>query len=314
MQQDLETKTDRHQKLKESVFSTLAFFALYEVPVTFSRVHELLVKERATAEEVQMILNQLVADDRISQTGNLYSLKPWKASDYRDKQVEISKKWMRIDRYYFWLAILPFVRLVSVINSLSLGTADKDSDIDFFVVTSKNRLYFVRSIIIVLFRILGVYKTRTKIKDRFCFGFFVTKDNLNFKNLLIKPEDPYFINWLANMRPVTDGRQYWELMQQNPWLAEELPNFNAMQRLTSIQKPNLFIRGIKLILEVILFIPAALLEPMLRKIHIDHTFKLAENHAVTSTTIANEKILKLHGHDVRSQIARAHLDLLKSLR
>jgi len=299
--------------LKESVLSALAFFALYDSPLHLQRIRELL-NQSATLEEVQHILSKLVEDNKIFQAGNLYSLKPWQASDYRDRQIEISKKWQKIDSYYKWLAVLPFVRLVSVINSLSLGTADADSDIDFFVVTKNRRLYFVRSVIIVLFRLLGVYKTRERIKDKFCFGFFVTQNNLNLESLQIKPADPYLDFWLASMRPVVGGQQYWELMQQNSWLRAKFPNFEPINRHATLKKTNIFLRTISLILEILLYIPAELAEPWLRRIHITHTFKLAENHAVTSTTVANATMLKLHAHDVRAQVANAHKDLLQSFR
>jgi hypothetical protein len=51
----------------------------------------------------------------------------------------------------------------------------------------------------------------------------------------------------------------------------------------------------------------------LRRIHITHTFKLAENRSVTSTTIANAHMLKLHGYDVRTEVAAAHERLLRNL-
>jgi hypothetical protein len=309
MQQALATRTD----LRTSILSTLAFFSLYDLPISTKRLHELLVDYKVELSELEAVLESLSNDNKIHKIGNMCSLKPWKASDLRDRQVEISKKWHKIDRYYNWLAVLPFVRMVAVINSLSMGTADADSDIDFFVVTEKKRLYFVRSMIIVLFRLLGVYKTRQKIKDRFCFGFFVTNDNLNLQPLLIKPHDPYFIYWLASMRPTIGGQQYWQLMQENSWLMHHFPNLVSMERLATVRQPNVIIKSIKIILEILLWIPTFIFEPILKNIHVNHTFKLAENKTVNSTTIANAKMLKLHGMDVRSQVAQAHERALKSL-
>jgi hypothetical protein len=133
------------------------------------------------------------------------------------------------------------------------------------------------------------------------------------EELLLKPSDPYFLFWLANMRPLTSGKQYWQLMQENSWLNEHFPNFNPVLRLASVKQPNIFIQTVKYFLEILLWIPSFLLEPVLRRIHINHTFKLAENHTVTSTTIANSKMLKLHADDVRARVAKAHEDLLTSL-
>ena len=306
-----DTKLD--QRLQQAVVSTLAFFALYELPLSSRRVHELLLEQIATLPQVEQALAGLVLDQKVIQAGNLYSVKAWRSSAYQANQAVLAEKWAKIDQYFHWLAVLPFVRSVAVINSLALGTADGDSDIDFFVIAKHRRLYFVRSLIIVLFRLLGVYKTRQKIKDKFCFGFFVTPRHLNFEPLLISPADPYFMFWLASMRPVTGARYYWQLMQQNQWLTGYFPNFKPMARLSSVRRSELLVSVIKFLLETILWLPAALAEPILRRIHIRHTFKLAENNTVTSSTIANASMLKLHGYDVRAEVAQAYERLLHNL-
>lgn len=297
-----------------AIIFTLAFFALYELPLSSRRVHELLLNQMATVDEVEQALASLVADNKIIQAGSLYSIKPWNQTTYHTNQIELMKKWAKIDAFFNWLAILPFVRNISVINSLALGTADADSDIDFFVITKPNRLYFVRTVIIVLFRLLGVYKTRQKIKDKFCFGFFVTSKTMSFESLMLKPQDPYFLFWLASMRPVLGGQAYWQLMQANQWLTEYFPNFKPMQRLSSAVKPNPVVSVVKFLFEIILWLPATLLEPVLRRIHINHTFKLAENNTTASSTIANASMLKLHAYDVRAEVAAAYEQALQNSR
>lgn len=61
--------------------------------------------------------------------------------------------------------------------------------------------------------------------DPFCFSFFTTTDNLNFKKLLLADEDPYFIYWLASLVPIFDrGEVQKKIWQENNWLKEILPN------------------------------------------------------------------------------------------
>lgn len=310
MLQYLETKTEQEQKLARAVISTLAFFSLYHLPLSNRRIFELLLGTRSTQAEVDRMLDFLAQNQQIVQEGNLYGLKKWDPGAYNANQLELTKKWQKIDRYFNWLSILPFVRQISVINSLALGTADSDSDIDFFVVTKPNRLYFVRTMIIVLFRLLGVYKTRQRIKDRFCFGFFVAENSLSLNQLLIKPEDPYFVFWLANMRPVLGEKDYLDLIDQNLWIRDYFPNFEPINRLTTTKQSNVLNRISKVFFEILMFIPAMLTEPILCKIHINHTFKLSENKASTSTTIANKHMLKLHGYDVRAEVAYRYQEIL----
>jgi hypothetical protein len=61
--------------------------------------------------------------------------------------------------------------------------------------------------------------------DPFCFSFFTTEDNLNFKNLLLPDGDPYFAYWLASLVPVFDrGNLSSKISGDNIWLKEFLPN------------------------------------------------------------------------------------------
>jgi hypothetical protein len=293
----------KNESLREAIISTLAFFSLYNLPLSAKRVHKLLLGKSATLEEVEKMLKVLVEKQQIVSENNLFALKKWDSAIYNANQLELAKKWQKIDRYFGVLSVLPFVEQISVINSLALGTSDADSDIDFFVITKNNRLYFVRTMIIVVFRLLGVYKTRQKIKDRFCFGFFITKKSQNLYNLLLKPEDPYLVFWLANMRPILGGKIFENFMQENSWVKTYFPNF--ARETATVKQLSLGAKIIKSILEILLFIPSSILEPILLRIHINHTFKLAENNTVTSTTIANKNMLKLHGYDVRAEVAEA---------
>src|SRR4051812_39442966 len=95
-------------KLTSAVLSTLAFFSLYDLPISSRRLHELLYECQASLAEVEEVLEFLTNENKLTRAGNVYSLKSWKASDLRDRQVEIGKKWNKIDRYTFWLSILPF--------------------------------------------------------------------------------------------------------------------------------------------------------------------------------------------------------------
>ncbi len=300
----LDTKLGQKQNLEQAIVATLSFFSLYELPLSAKRIHELLLGTIATLPEIEQTLIKLAQTNKIIQSGSLFSTQPWHSQIYNANQLELTRKWALVDRYFNLLAVLPFVKNMSVINSLALGTADSDSDIDFFVITNVGKLYFVRSMIIVLFRMLGIYKTREKIKDRFCFGFFIDKQSMNLESLKLKPSDPYLVFWLANMRPVFGKRSYQTFMQENPWLRNYFPNFDFNQRLVSARTPGWPVRAIKLMLEILLWIPATLAEGFLGLIHINHTFKLAENRSLTSTTIARAHMLKLHGLDVRAEIAK----------
>lgn len=303
-----------NEAIADAVLRTMAFFSLYELPLNLHTIHQLLYKQRATFEEVRENVSGLLAGGKIVAQDGLYGLKNWNDAKYAGNKSEIQKRWLKVNRYFWLLSLIPFIEHISIINSLAFGNAHQESDIDFFVVTEPNRLYFVRSMIIVLFKLLGVYKTRQHINERFCFGFYITTSDLSLGQVLIEGEDPHFAFWFASFAPLLNRKVYRELVEANTWVYEYFPNFEYVTRLAYIKETSFLLRGIKEILDALLYIPAMILEPMLRSIHIRHTFNLPENHWPTSTTIANQHMLKLHALDPRKDIRKRFYEVLQSLR
>lgn len=300
-------------KLTEGIIATLAFFDIYKLPVNAKRIWELLYRVQASFQEVELELIRLARLNIIVYRDGLYALEDWDDKQYKENQQEIEKRWTRVRRYYWLLSAIPFVQHVSVINSVAMGNADKDSDIDFFVVTKPNRLYFVRSLIIVLFKLLGVYKNKSRTNMQFCFGFYITSDKLNIKEIMLPEEDPYLVFWMGTMTPIISLKYYEKFIKENKWIFAWLPNLRTMNRLEFYRKlhPS---EMLKMTLELLCYIPAAIFEPLLRRIHVNHTFKLPENHWGTSSTVANKQMLKLHALDPRKEIRQKFRTILNSLK
>jgi hypothetical protein len=302
-----------NENTKTAILKTMAFFSLYELPLNLHTIHQLLYKRRASFEEVSANLAELVSSGKIVAHDGLYALKPWDDSKLLANKKEIQKRWHKVDKYFWVLSIIPFIDHVSIINSLAFGNAHQESDIDFFVVTKPHRLYFARSLIIIIFRLLGVYKTREHVNERFCFGFYVTTKSPELEHVLVEREDPLFAFWFASFAPLINISGYRRLVRANLWIHGYFPNFDLETRLTYIKQKIPFLRIVKGVLEILLTIPAIILEPLVRSVHIRHTFNLPENNWATSTTIANQDMLKLHALDPRKDVREQFLRVLQSL-
>jgi predicted nucleotidyltransferase len=297
---------------QKAILSTLSFFHIYKLPLSAEKIWQLLYKKQASFQEVKREIDVLTAKKIIARNDSMYSLVHFDSWQYHTNQMEIKARWKKIKRYHWILSSLPFVEEISVINSVAMGNADAESDIDFFVITKPKRLYFVRTVIIVLFKLLGVYKTRTKINKRFCFGFYMTSDNLSIRNLLLHGDDPYMAFWIGTMIPITGARVYERFIKENRWVYSYLPNFNPQDRyhaLKSLRQTN----PLKMLLTIVCYLPALVLEPFLRQVHVRHTFKLPENHWKTSSTIANRQMLKLHALDPRLDLRTKFEEIERNL-
>jgi len=115
------------------------------------------------------------------------------------------------------IASFPFVRGVMASGSLSKGYMDDASDLDFFVVTSKDRVWITRTL-------LALYK-RIFLKNShqfFCANYFVAEDHLEIeeKNIFTATE-------LSSVLPLYGANVYHDLIRANKhWLCRFFPNFN----------------------------------------------------------------------------------------
>lgn len=296
--------------LDSGILASLSFFSLYGLPLSKHRIFELMYKVSGSREQINQRLDVMVQQGRVQRTADLYSLKPWKQDRFAVNKLEMEKRWQKIQRYSGILRLIPYIEHLSIIHSLAIGNVDQESDIDFFVITKPNRLYFVRSVIIVLFKFLGVYKTRKKIKEQFCFGYYLTTKNLNLAEL--EGKDDFLAFWYAAHIPIFGRGVHEDLVQANPWIYEYFPNFQGDARNRYFSE-SILLSLVKKVLEILLFLPAILAEPVLRKIHITHTFNLPENHWPTSLTVASRDMLKLQALSQRQQINNAFAAVLQNL-
>jgi hypothetical protein len=107
------------------------------------------------------------------------------------------------------------VKFVGISGSLSKGYASEDSDFDFFILTSENRLWICRTI-------LHLFKKMTFLfgqQHRFCMNYFVdvSRPELEEKNIYTAIE-------LSSLIPVAGSDIYKILMQRNSWVKKFLPN------------------------------------------------------------------------------------------
>jgi hypothetical protein len=102
---------------------------------------------------------------------------------------------------------IPFLEQIGVCNSLAMGMADKDSDIDLLIITKKNRLYLVRLWMVFLFHIFKKRRHGNNVKGRFCLSFFIEEDKLDMKNIMID-NDYYFKHWVDNVWWLFDDKDF----------------------------------------------------------------------------------------------------------
>ncbi len=215
--------------LEQSIFKTLHYFALREMPLTPEEVFYYLWQppKDTTLGVVEDSLERLAAAGQLSHKNGFYFLNGREADFDRRRRAVVpsDQKLKRARSAARWIAAVPFIRAILVGNSVAAGTASDDSDIDFVIIAEGGRIWIVRFFTNLILRLLGRRRFGDKVKNRICLSFFVDTKHLNLAPWRVASDDPHAAYWLHQLTSLYDPFGYHErFVDMNTWTKQYIPN------------------------------------------------------------------------------------------
>lgn len=217
------------QSLRQSIFNTLAYFDLSDYPLTKEELFSFLWQPPAIS--YPDFLNDIAGLNLDSKFGFYFLPGREKIVEERRRKLLISEQKLKIaGRAIKIIKAIPFLRAVFVCNTAGSGQANEDSDIDFFIVTEKNRIWITRFFVTLLLELFHLRRVGKRIKNKICLSFYVTTENLDLAKWRVADDDIHFAYWLNQMLPVFDPDNYYlKFLEANSWTKTYLPNLDANQ-------------------------------------------------------------------------------------
>ena len=160
---------------------------------------------------------RIVADGQIR-----YGLRSQNLSSVVSQDQLTREYWRWVSKNRWLLTLVPYVRMVAVMNSLAHGNVHGGSDIDLLVVTSKRRLWTARGWMLVLLKVFGRRAWGELRAKKFSPEFFVDEDHMDLSGLA--SSSTYLRSvWVADMTPILYGWNFEKFWQANQWLNNYLP-------------------------------------------------------------------------------------------
>jgi len=135
------------------------------------------------------------------------------------KKLEIAKKASRI------LSFIPFIKMVAVTGSLSMGNSTDESDIDLLVVTKKGLLWTTRAFAYLFICLFGIKFRRPSDKnqkDKLCLNMWMDECDLVWKK---NDRNVYSAHEIGQILPLLNKNAVYEkFLQKNRWILEFWPN------------------------------------------------------------------------------------------
>jgi predicted nucleotidyltransferase len=154
----------------QNILKPLAYFDIFHYPLTRDEIRS-YAADTATAAATDRALGALVAAQKVFVTDGLYMLhnEPGQAVARRRANQLAQQRMQAARKAAAIIARFPFVEAVAVSGSLSKNFADAKTDIDFFVITTANRLWVARTLLHLLKKLSFV----TGSQHLFCMNYFV---------------------------------------------------------------------------------------------------------------------------------------------
>jgi predicted nucleotidyltransferase len=199
---------------------------MFNYPLTRAELF-LFLQEKYTHQEFEMALRYMVACHYIFNFDSFYTLKNDLAIINRRVKGNIKAAEMIgiAHKVSNLLIHFPYVKGIAISGSLSKNYAEANSDIDLFIITTKNRLWIARSL-------MHCFKKLTFLLNKqhyFCMNYYVDEHQLQ-----IAEQNIYTAIEVTTLMPLHGDTVFEQFYSENSWTQNFLPN-NYM-RLT-VAKP-----------------------------------------------------------------------------
>lgn len=205
---------------------TLCYSTLFNYPMSFFQIGTYLISGKRTKERyLKQDLNRLAKDGWAKKRYGKYGIKSEKYSDWQSKQ-EITKKLINKNlKFLKFIGSVPWIKMMSITGSVSFYNSDKNSDIDIFIITEKNRVWITRGFVTLLTKILDKHPSFDGKPESFCTNLFIDETAMEWEK---KKRNLFVASDIVHMQPIINkDNTYFRFIEQNTWVFNFFPNFRV---------------------------------------------------------------------------------------
>lgn len=207
--------------IDQEVVKVLLYFDLFEHPLKSIEVFKnLSVKTTQVVcdESLRSLCNEGLIESKM---GYFYIVGKGENVQRRIEGASMASKFMpKAIRISKFISKVAFVKGIFISGSLSKGFMQKGSDIDYFIITDPNRVWFVKGWLALIKKVFLLNS-----KKYFCLNYFIDSDHLH-----IKDHNEFTAKEINYLIPTYSQKYYSLFLEANSWSFDLLPNFNVIHK------------------------------------------------------------------------------------
>ena len=313
-------------ELEKFILKTLTWFDIFDYPLKLEEIHNYLINlPISNRADINQALDRLVKQSLIGEQSGYYYLHNRESNiQTRQRRAEVfEKKIKRAKKIAQKLRYIPWIKAITVCNTLGYSNAPAKSDIDLFIITKKDRVWLSRFFVLSILKFLRARpqlarfgSVEEKRQDKIDANFFLSENSLNIKSLAIK-DDIYLNFWIIQQTPLYDiDNTYVKFIESNAWVKKYLPNLTSYEpnyRYILKTIPKWYIKIFNNL--VTSYLITSFCEPLARWLQLKilpQKLKAMANQS--SGVIISDSILKFHDLDRRTHFKNLWLEKIQNLK
>ena len=207
------------ERIKNNILKTLLYYDIFSHPLNSDEIFAFLPENSVSKDYVYDVLKTAAVEtgSNFGEREGYYYVQPNETNVTKRKSKEAYSK--KMWRAAWWITHLikrfPFVRAVLVTGSLSKNSSDNKSDLDFMVITAKERLWIARTML-MLFKKVFLLNS----KKYFCINYFITEDYLE-----IEDKNFFTATEIAHIKATYNSTLMNKFIETNIWIKKHFPNY-----------------------------------------------------------------------------------------
>jgi len=213
-----------------AIIKVVAYYDVFNYPVTKKEILENL-GDAVFESTFESSLNSLIQKNIIKTQDDFYFTQQFdtkfikqrlEANQLAQLMLPIAKKHGAI------ISKFPFIKAVFISGGLSKNYFHQQSDIDYFIITTKNKLWLCRTVFMLYYKLLSKEK-----KEFFCLNYFISEADLT-----IPDRNQFVATEIATLMPMVNHPLYIQFLDANDWYKSFFPQMpiRSSQESISLKK------------------------------------------------------------------------------
>ena len=216
-----------------ALLTPVIFYDLFDKPLKMAKLGELAHGVLLGPDLIEQLIDELTSRTILARVGEYVTIAGRESivDAWYERELQQRLLWAESEAVISCLASVPFVKTIAVANSLALGTANKDSDIDLVVIVEAGWLAVARDHMLTRLEILGRRAHKLPKQGKVFPDIILGTDRMELSTWRLEPSDIYLDYWLARLQPVLDrDGTYSRLMKANSWLMQTFPGWQPQTK------------------------------------------------------------------------------------